>query len=206
VLRYQLPADASELVFEQGELGERYVPLEDGFGDLRAVLPGIQSYQLLFAYQVPYGSSFDLPLSFEFPARSVVALVGDDAVTLESGDLLPAGQQELQGVTYTAYVSNGAILSGESAELRLRGRNPQGGGGLQALLGSNDLVVGLAALTLAVGAAWLWLRHIQAGPEAVLDRIARLDARYEAGKLRKDAYERQRAALKAQLRRSLKDE
>lgn len=205
VLRYSLPAQASDLVFEQGSLGERYVPLESGFGDLRAVLPGIQSYQLLFAYELPYGSSLDLPLTIELPARSVVALVAEGDVTIESADFLPVGSQDIQGLTYQAYSSNGAFLAGESTQLRLRGRNPLGGGGLQSLV-NNDLITGLAVLTVAVGVAWLWLHQVQAGPETVLDRIVRLDARYESGKLDKEAYERQRAALKAQLRRILKDE
>jgi mono/diheme cytochrome c family protein len=205
VLRYKLPPQASDLVFEQGLLGERYMALEDGFGDLRAVLPGIQSYQLLFAYELPYGSSLDFPLALELPARSVVALVSEGDVSIESADFLPVGQQDIQGLTYQAYSSNGAFLAGESTQLRLRGRNPLGGGGLQSLA-SDNLIAGLAVLTVAVGAAWLWLHRVQAGPETVLDRIVRLDARYESGKLDKESYERQRDALKAHLQRILKDE
>jgi mono/diheme cytochrome c family protein len=205
VLRYQLPPQASDLVFEQGSLGERYLALEDGFGDLRAVLPGIQSYQLLFAYELPYGSSLDFPLALELPARSVVALVSESDVSIESVDFLPVGQQDIQGLTYQAYSSNGAFLAGENTQLRLRGRNPLGGGGLQSLA-SDNLIAGLAVLTVAVGAAWFWLHRVQAGPETVLDHIVRLDARYESGKLDKETYVRQRGALKAQLRRILKDE
>jgi hypothetical protein len=115
------------------------------------------------------------------------------------------GTQELQGVNYEAYVSNGAFSAGEQVDIQLRGRNPQGGGGLQALAGNDDLLAGLAALTLAVGAAWLWLRRLQPAPETLMDQIVALDARFARGDIGKNAYNQKRAALKERLRRALQE-
>ncbi len=205
VLLYDLPQDASDLAFNEGVFGERYVPIESGFGDLRAVLPGLQSYQLLFAYEMPYTRSLDLPLALNLPVRSIAVLVQDSNVTLQNTDFTEAGEQQIQDAYYRAYVSNQAYSAGDTAELQLRGRNPQGSGGLQAVLASDGVVVGLAALTVAVGLAWLWLRRIQAGPDEILAQIARLDARFASGDMAENQYKRQRAALKARLGRAVKE-
>ncbi|UYN91760.1 MAG: c-type cytochrome [Anaerolineales bacterium] len=204
VLFYDLPDGASDLAFSEGVFRERYLPTEQGFGDLRAVLPGLQTYQLLFAYEMPYTRSLDLPLVLNLPVRSVAVLVQDSDVSLNNSDFTEVGEQQIQTVSYRAYVSNETYSAGDTAELQLRGRNPQGGVGLQAVLASDGVIVGLAALTLAVGLAWLWLRRVQTSPDEVVAQIARLDARYEAGDMAQNQYKRQRAALKAQLRRMMK--
>lgn len=206
VLLFELPQEASDLAFDEGLLGERYIPTESGFGDLRAVLPGLQSYQLLYAYRAPYARSLNLPLGATLPVRSVAVLIEDSAVTLNNSEFTLAGEQEIEGNHYTAYVSNQAFSAGMQPELQLRGRNPLGGGGLQALLASDGAVVGLAALTLAVGVAWLWLRRLQATPDQLLAQITRLDERFARGDMAENKYKRQRAALKAQLRRIVKDQ
>ncbi|MBX3045839.1 MAG: c-type cytochrome [Anaerolineales bacterium] len=205
VLLYDLPEGASDLAFSEGVFRERYLPTQQGFGDLRAVLPGLQTYQLLFAYEMPYTRNLDLPLVLNLPVRSVAVLVQDGSVTLQSADFTEAGEQQIQDAYYRAYVSNGTYSAGDTAELRLRGRNPQGSGGLQAVLASDGVVVGLAALTVAVGLLWLWLRRMQASPDEVLAQITRLDERFAAGDIAENQYKRQRAALKAQLRRVMKD-
>lgn len=204
-LLFTLPSQATDLAFNEGLFGERYIPNETGFGDLRAVLPGMQSYQLLYAYQMPYTRSVSLPLGSTLPVRSVAVLVEAGDITLQNSDFTLAGEQEIEGTRYTAYVSNQAYSADALPELQLRGRNPLGGGGLQAVLASDGIVVGLAALTVAVGLLWLWLRRMQAEPQQVLAQITRLDERFARGDIAENKYKRQRAALKAQLRRTVKD-
>ncbi|MCW5874287.1 MAG: cytochrome c [Anaerolineales bacterium] len=206
VLLFDLPTQATDLAFNEGLFGGRYLPTEAGFGDLRAVLPGLQSYQLLFAYQMPYTRSLELPLKLNLPTRSVVVLVQEGDVSLQADTFTLAGEQDIQGMQYTAYLSTEAVSAGETLALQFRGRNPLGGGGLQAVLASDGVVVGLAALTVAVGLAWLWLRRMQTGPDQLIAQIARLDERFARGDLAENKYRRQRAALKAQLRRSVKEQ
>ena len=204
VLLYSLPEGASNLAFNEGSLGERYLPSAQGFGDLRAVLPGLQSYQLLFAYQMPYTRNLDLPLALDLPVRAVVVLVQAGSVSLANADFTAVGQQEIEGRVYDAYLSTAGYSAGQAPALQLRGRNPQGGAGWQSLLASDTVISGLAVLTAAVGVAWLWLRHLQRDAQQLLAQIARLDERHARGEIAEGRYQRQRSALKAQLQRVLK--
>lgn len=202
-LRFSLPAEASNLVFDEGTLGDRYVALESGFGDLRAVLPGTQSYQLLFAYDLPYSRGVSFPLSVDLPTRSVLLFVPAGNITVAGLDFLDGGTQDLQGSLYQAYISNGAYSAGHEIEVRLRGAHPLGG--LQSLAADNRLLAGLAALTISVGLAWLWLHSLQPNVDLLMDQIIALDERHKRGDIAKNAYNQKRAALKEKLRRALKE-
>ncbi len=207
VLRFSLPAAATNLVFQEGALGERYVAVEGGFGDLRAVLPGQNDYQLLFAYDLPYGSGVRFALRLDLPTRSVIALIPEGDVRLDSADFQSAGLQDVQGASYQAYVSNSAFSAGDEVDVHLVGNNPLGGGGLQDLFQDDRLLIGLTTLTAAVGVAWLWLRRTQpqANPaEQLMDEIIKLDERYENGRVTERVYDSRRSELKKQLRAALK--
>ncbi len=206
VLHFSLPPDASNLVFQAGAMGDRYVAEQGGFGDLRAVLPGQESYQIIFAYDLPYGSGLRLPLNIDLPTRSVLVLIPKGNVNLQASSFQSTGVQPIQDIDYQSYVSNQAFFTGDQVSLRLRGANPAGGG-LLALVSDDSLLIGLAALTVAVGVAWIWLRSTQPSeiPENLMDEIIKLDRRFEKGRISDGVYEKRRGALKKQLRRSLKD-
>ena len=86
-------------------------------------------------------------------------------------------------------------------QLTLSGPHPFWGLRLDKLISDDSLLLGLAALTAAVGAAWLWVRSLpKANTEQILEEIAVLDERYERGGIPKAAYNKRRAALKARLR------
>ena len=208
VLNYTLPEGASNLVFEEGQIGDRYLPTEEGFGDLRAVLPGSGRYQILFAYNLPYNRSLDLEILMTLPVQVAAAFVAEEGIHLESDLLAPAGTQQVDDILYTVYQNTQALEAGENLEMQLSGTHPLGGFWLQ--LARNDaLLIGLVALTAAVGLAWLWLRRMETQPRgsiAVLDAIVRLDEQFEAGDLSKNEHKRQRAALKEALRQAIKRE
>jgi mono/diheme cytochrome c family protein len=206
VLHFSLPADASNLVFQDGALGDRYVAEPGGFGDLRAALPGQQSYQLIFAYDLPYRNGLRLPLKIDLPTRSVLVLIPNGNVNLQSGDFQSAGVQQIQEVDYQSNVSARAFFPGDEVNLQLRGPNPAGGG-LFDFVNDDSVLIGLAALTLAVGVTWIWLRRTQPPAETseqVMDEIIKLDQRHEKGRISGAEYKKKRAALKSQLRLSLK--
>jgi hypothetical protein len=72
------------------------------------------------------------------------------------------------------------------------------------LLRDDSLLLGLAALTAAVGFAWLWVRSLPApNPDQLLEEIAVLDERYAADRISKASYAKRRATLKSQLRATL---
>jgi mono/diheme cytochrome c family protein len=195
VLHYLLPAEASGLVFQEGVLGDRYVADEQGFGDLRAVLPGQGSYQLLFAYELPYNGGLTYQIYIDLPTRSLLALL-PETVSMDSPDFAPAGTQQIDARTYSLYTADAGYLPGDTVIVALRG----GSANAPAILRDPSLLAGLAALLVAVGALWVWVRRTPANRDAVLDEIVALDARYERGDIREAAYQKRRAALKEQLR------
>lgn len=207
VLHLSLPAAATNLIFQEGTLSERYIAEEGGFGDLRAVLPGQNDYQLLFAYDLPYTSGVRFSLPLDLPTRSVIVLIPDGDVRLDSANFQSAGLQDVQGTSYQAYVSNGAFSTGDEVDVHLIGANPMSGGGFLDLIQDDRLLIGLTALTAAVGVAWLWLRRTQpqaSTAEQVMDEIIKLDERYEKGRVTERVYDLRRAELKKQLRAVLK--
>jgi hypothetical protein len=75
---------------------------------------------------------------------------------------------------------------------------------LRSLLQDESLVAGLAAVTLAVGLVWLWVRSLPLqNPQQVMDEIIALDERYEQGRVGESTYTERRAVLKSQLRNLL---
>ena len=51
---------AANLEFQEGALGSRYVETADGFADTVPVRPGSETYQILFAFEMPYDRKLEL--------------------------------------------------------------------------------------------------------------------------------------------------
>jgi hypothetical protein len=204
VLHFGLPARASNLAFSEGLLGERYVGQGDGFGDLRAVLPGESTYQLLFAYDLPYSTKAKIEIPVNLRTRNVIAFIQDLGVDMRGSSFQPIGSQPIEGQTYAAYEAKD-FDPGSVIDLELSGSHPLGSPGLAA---DADLLFGLGALTAAVGAAWLWLRTLPdrgiSTPDNILDKIVELDSGYERGELTKTEHKKLRTLLKKQLENALK--
>lgn len=208
VIHFGLPLGASDLAFQDGELGERYVFEEGGFGDLRGVLPGENSYQMLFAYELPYRGGVSYPVRIDLPTRALAAYLPTGDVEMQSAAFRYIGDQVVDGVNYSAFLADDGYFPGDVLQATLRGAHPLGepgvGSVLRSLLQDQSLVVGLAAVTLAVGLVWLWVRSLPPqNPQQVMDEIIALDERYEQGRIRESPYAERRAVLKAQLRNAL---
>jgi mono/diheme cytochrome c family protein len=202
-LHFTLPSQASNLSFEEGELGERYIPDETGFGDTRAVIPGIESYSILFAYELPYNSSLNLPVHVDLPTRSVAIFLPKTNIEMQNDAFSLTGSQEINGSQYSVFVADQGYMPGDEIPLEIKGDNPLGGGASN-LANNDQLFYGLLALTIAVGFAFFWLRSLPTetppGTTRVLEQIASLDGRFESGKIKKSTYNKQRAELKEELR------
>ncbi|MEX2143399.1 MAG: hypothetical protein WD740_02295, partial [Anaerolineales bacterium] len=86
-------------------------------------------------------------------------------------------------------------------QLSLRGQHPKSAKMWEALLRDDSLLFGLASLTIAVGAAWLWVRNMPVpSPEQILEKIVSLDLSYESGRISKAVYTKLRSDLKGQLK------
>jgi len=219
VVTVKLPAGATNLQFQDGALGDRYIQVQDGFGDTASISPGSGSHQLLFAYDLPYNNKADLVQTMTLPTNAVVVLIPAGKFTVKGDSVQDAGTRDAQGTQYQMY--NGASLAaGDVLRMTVSGSSTSG-----LLSGDtknkNNLIIGLAVFGVALIAAGLWLflrnrsaRVVEVGPgmpvptsepasenpETIMDAILALDDLYQAGKLPEDAYRQRRAELKARLK------
>jgi len=209
-ITFPLPEGASNLVFEEGVLGDRFVATEGGFGDTYA-LPPDTTAQVLFAYEMPYKNKLTLSQPLSFPVTAAIAFVLDGTVELESEVLTSAGIHEVENTVYQMFA--GGFAAGDELSFTLRGRNPNRTGFLDLKLDAGFLV-GLLAFVAVVAAAGLYLRRLgpegepeasrySDDPEALMDAIIALDERYERGDLPETEYQRLRAELKSRLQAAL---
>ncbi|MEW5869778.1 MAG: c-type cytochrome [Chloroflexota bacterium] len=214
VITFSLPAEASNLEFQEGELGDRFVKTVDGFGDTVPVRPGSGSYQVLFSYEIPYKRKLELVRPVNLDTNAVVILVPEDGISVKGATLEDAGVRDVQGVAYHLYNGSG-MRAGESLELTISGSQS-----LQIPSSSSSLLIGLAALGVVLIVAGLWLSRrsrmadvqvddgavdeeqgAESGEnaETVMDAILALDDLYQEGQLPEEAYHQRRSELKARL-------
>ncbi|TAK13965.1 MAG: c-type cytochrome [Anaerolineae bacterium] len=205
-LEFSLPEGAENLAFQEGELGDRFVTLAGGFGDTRAVLPGSEDYQLLFAYTLPYTRRLEFAQPLDMGAEAVIVFLPADGLTLKSDQLTDGGPQDLGGLVYEMYVGEG-LTQGDALAFSLSGRHPLAGG-FSISSDTRSLLLGGLGLALALAGAWLWLRERNsiAGPadeeefetpEDVMDAIIALDEAYERGEVTEADYSSERSELKS---------
>jgi mono/diheme cytochrome c family protein len=222
VVTFKLPAGATNLQFQDGSLGDRYVQTPDGFGDTVAVRPGSGSYQVIFSFDMPYNNKLDLVQPITLPTNAVVILAPQGTITVKGDQFQDAGSRDVQGTQYQMY--NGPAYS-PGQEMRLTVTAGSGAQGLAIAAGSStNLLIGVGAfgVALIVAGAFLFMRNrgrvasrdeqtttaIPATPvsedaETIMDAILALDDLYKEGKLPEDAYHQRRAELKARLKEML---
>jgi mono/diheme cytochrome c family protein len=222
VVTFKLPPGATNLQFQDGSLGGRYLQTPDGFGDTVSVRPGSGSYQVLFSFDIPYDKKVDLVQPITLPTNAVVILAPEGTINVKGDQLQDAGSRDVQGAQYHMY--NGPAYS-PGQELKLTVTAGTGVQGLAIAAGSSSsLLVGVGALGVAliVAGAFLFMRNrarvtppdeqtaaslpatpSSEGAETVMDAILALDDLYKEGKLPEDAYQQRRAELKARLKELL---
>jgi hypothetical protein len=217
-LSFTLPDGAEGLSFEGPGLGERYLDRPGGFADTRPVIPGTATVEVLFRYDFPDRERVHVERVFDVPVTSIVLVIPEGDIVLEGGGLVPAGRLNTEtgpSLSYTA----GPLAAGEALAFTL----VAGPRSLPAAVGgaapvrivaaparntAAEMALGLVALAVGLVTFYLVLRSpVPGAPPALarplVDSIAALDARFEAGELAEMAYHQQRASLKAQLRSSI---
>jgi len=203
IIDVTLPTDATDLAFEVGSIGDRYIQTSDGFADTEPVLPGPATSQSIFSYWLPYDGSLTFLRPSDYPISAVVVLLPQDGVTAEGPGLQDLGAQQMGGQAVHSY-AGGEIPGGQALEIELKGR-PQAessaGGGW------TNTAIGLGTLAVLLIAAGLWWFRPRVGPsrpedtsEALLDAIADLDDALDAGRIDVAEHRKRRTALKQQLR------
>lgn len=218
IFQIHLPDSATNLLFESGTLGDRFIRNEFGVVDQFAVRPGVGSHEIVLSFEMPYDGRLEYQQTMEYPVDAVVVLLPEEGPDLTGEGLQDLGVQDLGGLSFRSF--NAASLSpGDHLQLSVRG-TPHG------LPGSTsktiELVAGLATLgsVLAVLAFW-WYRRVGLGTasapaiprsspqkekELLIDDIAELDDEFERGEIEEHEYRRERSQLKAEILDLMKGE
>lgn len=220
VLRFSLPPQASNLEFQEGALGGRFIQTEDGFGDTVPVRPGMGNYQVLFSYTLPYNRKIEISRPVTMNTSAIVVLTPQDGIKVRGETLQDAGGREVQGTQFHMY-SGSAMKAGDTFTITISGQASSAQPTLSAS-SETSLVVGAGALGLVLIFAGVWLYRRNRSedqpaaeiptpaadrsgenPEALMDAILALDDLYQEGQLPEEAYLQRRDELKARLKEAL---
>lgn len=219
LLNFVLPAGASNLQFQDGVLGQRYIQTKDGFGDTQSIQPGSGQHQILFAFDLPYQNKVTLTVPPPLPVTAAVVMVPLNGVKVQSPDLKDGGKRDVQNTTFQVFTAD-TIPEGKSITMTVSGvpNLAQTTGGTAATTNTTGLAIGGGVFAIALIGSGLWLFRrrklslersaapaagtdaIQNDPDALIDAIAALDDLYKAGNLPQAAYQQRRAELKERLR------
>ncbi|HVN53347.1 MAG TPA: c-type cytochrome [Anaerolineaceae bacterium] len=222
VVNFDLPEGASNLQFQEGSIGGRYVQTPKGFGDTAGIAPGSGQHQVLYAYDMPYSGKLDLKLPIPLPVTAAIVMSPDPGIKIQGSQLQDSGQQNVQGMSFHAY-SSSSLAAGQVLVVNISGLPGQGSnaatGGLIPGATNTELFIGLGALGLVLIFAGVWLtrrRRFKAQPAAegaapldnedadtLVDAIIALDEKYRGGEIPEEAYQQRRSELKSRLREKL---
>lgn len=218
-VRFKLPVGSSNLEFQDGQLGERFLETPDGFGDLLPVVPGTSDYQVLLAFEMPYNRKLDFVQPVLLPVDAVVILVPEGEIRVKGENIQDEGTRDIQDNKFHLY--NGGNLS-RASELRLSlTGHPADNNGGSKQSDRTTIIIGSSVLGFALVLVGLWLyRHARfeqildveddivkvetpsnENIEALMDAIIAIDDLYQVGELPEDAYQKRRAELKDRLRK-----
>jgi len=217
VLSFQLPDGAENLLFQDSELGERYLAIEGGFADTNPVLPGEASHQVLFMFDLPYTNRLKVSLPVSIPVESVNVMLPEGNIKLKSSQLVDGGIRQSQGMNFTLFTGD-SIMAGGTLDLEISGKNAATSSEIPTTDRVNPILLGggLLLLTLtAVGFYFFEMKKKNQAVEvkavennlpdqnAVIDAIIALDTLFAEGKITKAAYQARRSQLKEQLKEML---
>lgn len=212
VIEYQLPDNATNLQFEEGTIGDRYLSLPSGFGDMQPFEPGV-AVQFLFAYELPYKNkmSVDLVIPVDVEA-TIVMLPADIGVELNSDLLGYTGDRSMQGVNIQTYSST-QLERGQILELNFSGKyKPSTNISGIETTNTTGIIIGGVFFLLAIIVGFVWYRNKQAAivdetineeviqqdqmsVEETLDAIISLDEAFEHDQIPEEAYQNRRQEL-----------
>lgn len=223
---FHVPAQAVELTFENGALGDRFRQAGDLFYDTTPLVPGRATKQIVMQYALPHeGDSVTLEQEFLYPVALINMLAADlPGLTIEAPALTSAGAQDFQGTSYQIWqaqqLAAGPVTLNLSGLLRSGDLDPRAAGGAGSGSASTGTIapfapwmawaMGLAvSLALAGVVAWSWREgrfESSDSPEnlclqrdELVRRVAHLDDLQVLGEVNHDEWRVQRAQLKNKL-------
>jgi len=226
VVTFPLPQGYTNLQFQDGALGTRYVEVSQGFADKMTVNPGVGQYQVIFAFQMPYDHKLNFVQPMFLPTSAVVVMVPDNGIKVDSAMLQDGGNRDFQGSMYHMY-NGSSLIAGSSLEFTLSGNPKKATTSIFTTGTMQNLAIGLGVfgVALVVGGLWLFRRNqrklvlqrslegvdmaasplevyaTQEDEDTLMDAIIALDDQYHSGNLPEEAYLSRRAVLKEKLRK-----
>ncbi|MCJ7511736.1 MAG: c-type cytochrome [Anaerolineales bacterium] len=210
-IQVSLPVDATDVQFEGGAVGERFVLTESGFADMEPVSPGQGSGELVFSFSLPYERRLEFAQPVNYPVQAVILLSPEPGPKLQAEGLQEMGVREISTGVIRSY-GLGPVAAGDAVQVTLSGR-PAASTATGSLPPNLGIAIGLAAVGVAlIAAGLLWFRpkrqpKVEAEPPAAADperegllrAIARLDDDFEVGRIPEADYRERREALKRSL-------
>lgn len=212
-----LPKGYTDLQFEQGAIGDRFVQTADGFGDTSPIPPGKEQFQIIFAFNLPYSENFDFVAPFSLNVTSTQFLVSE-GVKAQAPGILDGGLKDMGngGGKYQLYGLGGYKI-GDTMKVTVTGA-PNKAVSTAPVPGTDstrNLIIGVGALGLALMVIGIWLfwrdrKRAVNDPQPIpvsdgisrdeiIDAIIALDDQHSAGNIATEAYQKRRAELKEKL-------
>jgi len=208
-----VPEGAQNVSYEDAGMGGQFLPAETGF----VIAPSMQQYGIVALFTLPYEKEIKVKQDFLLNVTSGTIIVPEgmkaEGEGLTAGELRPMGENgNFQTFTFaTANRQIGFSVSGapQNADSAATGQVDS----------TQAIIIGVGALgfaLLGLGVV-LFLRDRRraaaeeedeeeseeeepvADEEEILDAIIALDDQFRAGKIKQEAYQARRAALKAKL-------
>lgn len=191
----RLPAGAQNVNVPEGVEGQTYLRVNEAVADLRPVPPGAGTLEVLVSYQLPFAGSLAFSQPQDFAVDEVLLLVSDATASVSGPAWQAAGTQVVQNESFQSF-TRPALNANETLAFEI----------ISAKSWQNVLLGGGALGLVAAGISWVWWRArrgsgVENHRERLLAEIAQLDDALAAGKLESAPHQRQRARLKAELKK-----
>jgi len=214
-VQIQLPANAQDVLFERGfgqndffSAMEDMVQTEAGWADTFPLRPGAGTLEMVVRYSLLYEDGIQHALPYG--AENVTLIMPDAGVAPNGAEWEFLRQDDFGGGNFNSYAHVPFAID-ERVNLTFDDRptlvaDPQGN--IQLVRNeTNELIVGGAALLLAVGTAVFMVKQwrgegetaVSSTPDDLLEAIADLDDEFEGGNLSHQKYEQERELLKTEL-------
>ena len=218
VINFTLPSGATNLQFQSGQLGQRYLSMPNGFGDTATIAPGVDQHQVLFAYDLAYSNQLPVSLPVPLPVNAAVVLLPQNGITVQSSQLVDNGVQNIQGSAYRIYAAQN-LAKGADLTFDLIGQPQSASSSAAGNNTTTNLIIGGGVLLFSLVVVGWWLYRsggftgrklkpavakspVKDDPDSLIDAILALDDLHKDGFLPEPAYQSRRAELKKRLKAS----
>lgn len=207
VVRWPLPPGAQDVAVEGGELGDRFLLVDNALIDTLPLTPGVDTRRLLFRYTLPItNGTIRLAHPTAIPIRFLNVFIADRGQTVQVPDFMVEGQRRNIGdVSFRSYMASNIpagtevtiVLTNVPANPAVR---PSRVAPLPVSRVAGGVLAGLFGVGLLAGLFYLSRRQaasrrrmqLQARRDALLEQVAALDVAFEEGRIDEATYREER--------------